>query len=433
MNQVPVLRLLGRALRHRWPVVLAVWVPAIVLGVGLVELRDDPHVAVAVVGVGPETPETTNADAVRFALGRYAVAVTSEQVLGEIAAETGTGVRALEDAVDIAVSPDVANLTVEATMSTSAEALQVAQAVADAAVGLSEDDASASAVVLSAARVQQPGLLASPLVLEGVIVLGALLLAVGIAYALELTRPRIRTGGDAAEAIGGPLIGNLPVLTGSWPRPSVVAPDEEILTCARSLRSGWMATVGAVPPGPVLVVGTEPGAGASTVAFLLAKTLTGRGEATLVLDLDLDEAGLTRRMGQPRKRVLIDVLTGKAELGEAIHQEGEVAVLGAAPIRGGDDLVDRRLPALLQCADDRWDVVLCDTTPLDAGESSEVVAPHTASAVVVVSLGSSRESAERTRARLERFGLPVRGVVLNRAGRDEAEAPGLTGKGGLRV
>lgn len=432
MNQVPVLRVLGRALRHRWPVALAVLLPAVVLGVGSVELRDDAHVAVAVVGVGPETPETTNADAVRFALGRFAVAVTSEGVLGEVATETGTDVQTLEGAVDISVSQDAGSLTVEATMPSAEEALRVAQAVADAAVGLSEDDASASASVLSAARTQTPGLLASPRVLELVILLGALLLAIGVAYALELTRPRIRTGGDAAEAVGGPLIGNLPVLTGSWPRPSVVAPDDEILTSARSLRSGWMATVGAVPPGPVLVVGTEPGAGATTVAFLLAKTLTGRGESTLVLDLDLDDAGLTTRMGPPQGPVLIDVLTGRAELEQAVHHEGDVAVLRATPLRDGDDLVDRRLPDLLERATGRWDVVLCDTSMLDAGESSEVVAPHTASAVVVVPLGSSRETVERTRARLARFGLPVRGVVLNRAGRDEAEAPGLSGKGGLR-
>lgn len=433
MNQVPVLRVLSRALRHRWAVVVAVLVPAVTLGVGAVEIQDDSTVAVAVVGVGPETPETTNADAVRFALGRFAVAVTSERVLGDVADETGTDVQTLEDAVDISVSQDAGSLTVEASMPTREEALRVAQAVADAAVGLSDEDASASAAVLSAARVQEPGLLASPRVLQLVILLGALLLAVGAAYVLELTRPRIRTGGDAAEAVGGPLIGNLPVLAGSWPRPSVVAPDDEILASARSLRSGWMATVGAVPPGPVLVVGTEPGAGATTVTFLLARTLTGRGETTLVIDLDLDEAGLSMRMGARRGKVLLDVLTGKADLEEAVHQEGDVAVLGSSPVRDGDDLVDRHLPTLLRDATDRWDVVLCDTTMLDAGESSEVVAPHTASAVVVVPLGSSRETVERTAARLARFGLPVRGVVLNRAPREFAEAPGLHGSGGLRA
>lgn len=433
MNQVPVLRVLSRALRYRWPVVVAVLVPAITLGVGSVELRADSASAVAVVGVGPETPEATNADAVRFALGRFAVAVTSERVLGEVATGTGNDLQTLEDAVDISISQDAGSLTVEATMPTREQALQVAQAVADATIGLSEEDASASATVLSAARVQEPGLLASPRFLELVIVLGALLLAVGAAYVLELTRPRIRTGGDAAEAAGGPLIGNLPVLAGSWPRPSVVAPEDEILASARSLRSGWMATVGAVPPGPVLVVGTEPGAGATTVTFLLARTLTGRGETTLVIDLDLDEAGLTTRMGPRRGKVLIDVLTGKVELDQAVHQEGDVAVLGSTAVRDGDDLVDRELPALFRRAVDQWDVVLCDTTFLDAGESSEVVAPHTASAVVVVPIGSSRETVERTKARLARFGLPVRGVVLNRAGRDEAEAPGLFGSGGLRA
>jgi hypothetical protein len=47
----------------------------------------------------------------------------------------------------------------------------------------------------------------------------------------------------------------------------------------------------------------------------------------------------------------------------------------------------------------------------------------------VVPIGASWETVERTRTRLTRLGLPVRGVVLNRAGRDEAEAAGLTDEG----
>ena len=107
-------------------------------------------------------------------------------------------------------------------------------------------------------------------------------------------------------------------------------------------------------------------------------------------------------------------------------------MLTTEPLSGVDDLVDRRLPDLLKRSADRYDVVLCDSAPLGAGELSEVVAGHAASAVVVVRAGTSTAAVARTATRLQRLGVPVRGVVLNHATRAQAEAPGLreTGRGG---
>jgi Mrp family chromosome partitioning ATPase len=411
------LLVLRRALRFRWPLVLAILLPAVVLGVGAVETRGPSAVAVSVVGVGPEALEAPNADTVRFALGRYAVLLKSRAVLEEVSARTGVDQVELVDSVDIAVSQDAGNLAVSATRPTEREALEVSRAVVEEAVALGDSDTLASVSLLSAPRLESPGLLGSDRALEAAIVLAALLLAVGVAYALELLRPRIRTGDDAAEATGAPLMGNLPRLGVTRPRRRV-ASDDVILASARSLRSGFTATAGSVPAGPVLVVGTEPGAGATTVAFLLARTLSDRGESTVVLDLDLDGAGLTRRLDAGGGHVLADVLDDRVPVLEAVQYEGEVAVLASTTLRGADDLVDRRLPDLLKQVADHWDVVLCDTTPLLAGSRSEVVAPHTASAVVVVTLGTPRAVVERTAARLDRLGLPVRGVVLNHATRD---------------
>ncbi|WP_244928571.1 hypothetical protein [Nocardioides sp. W7] len=426
------LRVLGRALRFRWPVIVAVLLPAVVLGVGAVEIRSSPAVAVSVVGVGPEDPELTNADTVRLALGRYSVLIGSAETLSGVASATGVPVRTLETAVEIVVSQDAGNLAVRVTLPTEEKAREVAQEVAERAVAISAEDNLADAAVLSAARVERPGLLGSKRALQAVLLLVALVVAVGAAYVLELTRGRIRTGGDAAEAAGGPLLGNLPGLTRSRFGRGEIASDDAILDSARSLRSGWAAADRSAPPGPVLVVGTEPEAGATTVAYLLARTLSDRGASAIVLDLDLDRAGLSRRVGESDALRLTDVLSGHCTLAEAVHHEGGVAVLRTEPLSDAGDLLDRRLPDVLAEAAQGWDVVLCDTTPLGAGEISEIVAPHAASAVVVVRLGSTRADAERTAARLTRLGLPIRGVVLNGATRAAAETPGLVGAGDAR-
>ena len=431
MTGAPFLGVLARALRFRWAVLLAVLVPAAAVGVLAVETRADDTTAVAVVGVAPESADVLSTDAVQLALGRYSVALTSPEVLREVASETGISVDVLDAAVDVTASQEAGNLAVRATLPSTDDALLVARAVAEQTVTLGEEDPLADATVLSGARTEAPGLLSSTRALQALLVLAALLAALVVAYALEAVRPRTRTGGDAADAAGGPVLGSLPAFTSAWPR-RAVAPDSEILASARSLRSGFLASASSVPDGPVVVVGAEAGAGASTVSFLLARTLADRGQSTLVVDLDLDHAGLSATMGTPSRFALHDALTESAPLAETVHREGGVAVLTTEPLSGVDDLVDRRLPDLLKRSADRYDVVLCDSAPLGAGELSEVVAGHAASAVVVVRAGTSTAAVARTATRLQRLGVPVRGVVLNHATRAQAEAPGLreTGRGG---
>lgn len=430
MTGAPFLRVLGRALRFRWAVLLAVLVPAAVVGVLAVEQRTDRTTAVAVVGVAPESADVLSTDAVQLALGRYSVALTSPEVLTQVAAETGIAVDVLDTAVEVSASQEAGNLAVRATLPSTDDALLVARAVAEQTVTLGQEDPLADASVLAGARTESPGMLSGTRSLQALLVLAALVAGLVVAYALEAVRPRARTGGDAADAAGGPVLGSLPAFTSAWPR-RAVAPDSEILASARSLRSGFLASGAGAPAGPVLVVGVERGAGASTVAFLLARTLVDRGESTLVLDLDLDHAGLSATMGTPSRSALHDALTESAPLAEVVHSEGGVAVLTTEPMSGFDDLVDHRLPDLLKRGADRYEVVLCDSAPLGAGELSEVVAAHAASAVVVVRAGTSTATIERTTARLRRLGVPVRGVVLNHATRAQAEAPGLreTGRG----
>ncbi|GHJ60114.1 hypothetical protein NOK12_26320 [Nocardioides sp. OK12] len=424
MSRLPFLPVLARALRFRAAVVLAVLVPAALVGVLAVENRPDETTAVAVVGVAPESAAVLSTDAVQLALGRYSVALTSPEVLTEVAAETGIDLQALDSAVEVTASQESGNLSVRATLPSRTEALLAARTVAERTVTIGEEDPLADAAVLAGARVESPGLLSGTRTLQALLVLAALLAGLVVAYALEAVRPRVRTGGDAARAAGGPVLGSLPPFTSSWPR-RAVAPDSEILASARSLRSGFLASAAGVPTGPVLVVGATPGAGASTAGFLLARTLVDRGESALVLDLDLEHAGLSVTMGTPRRFALHDALTESGPLEEVVHDEGGVAVLTTEPMLGVDDLVDRRLPDLLKRASDRYDAVLCDSAPLGGGEVSELVAAHTASALVVVRAGTPAALVERTAARLDRLGVPVRGVVLNHASRAEAEAPGL--------
>lgn len=425
MSGLDLGRAVVRALRHRWPLVLAFVLPALVVSVWYVETRPGTTTAVAVVGVEPESVETISTDAVTLALGRYGVAATAPGTLAEVQDASGIPAEALESSVEVTPSTEAGNLTVRVEAPAADEALRAADAVAAAIVEQGQADPLANARVLAEAAEESPGLLGSPRFLE--LVLAAVLLALGVllAVALEVLRPVVRTGADAARAAGAPFVGNLPQLVRTRPR-RAVAPEATILAAARTLRAGFGATTGSVPDGPVAVVPVRPGAGASTVTFLLGRSLTDAGRRCLVVDLDLDQAALSRTLSSGGGRELLDVLEESVDLREAVRSEGGVPVLQGRPSSGIDDLVERRLPDVLRKAGKTHDVVLCDVAPLGAGEVSEVVAVHASSVLLVVSRGDRWGDVALAVERLARLGVPVRGVALNRATRFEAEQPALT-------
>lgn len=411
---------LRRTLRWRWPLVLAIFVPAALVVVLSVGRLAGPTTAVTVIGVAPERTENATADLVSLSLGRYAVEVTSADALDAIADQTRTDPDVLEDAVSVSVDPDAGTLTVRTDLPDERDAMFVASAVGQYVVGLGEDDDFMDASVLSQPRVESAGGLASGPVLAAVLALAALLLAVAIAYAAELLRPRVRTGGDAARAAGAPVLGSLPPFVGGWPRRTPVD-DAEVLKAARALRGGLATGTAGVVGGPLCVVGTDRGAGATTVAFLLARTAADRGESTVLLDLDLEQAGLTGRLELGEGPELGDVLAGRHLLAEAVHHEGAVAVVPVTADPLADAELDEHLPDVLKQASEQWSLVVVDTGPVSAGELSESVVAHTGSAVVVCRLGSPITDLTRTAERLARLGVPLRGVVLNQAGRRDAE------------
>ncbi len=146
MSAPPFLAVLQRALRFRWAVVLAVLVPAALVGVLAVETRADHTTVVTVVGVSPESADVVSTDAVQLGLGRYSVALTSPEVLREVADETGIDATTLDAAIDVTASQEAGNLTVRVTPPRApTQATAVARAVTAQAVRIGEEDPLADA------------------------------------------------------------------------------------------------------------------------------------------------------------------------------------------------------------------------------------------------------------------------------------------------
>lgn len=410
-----------RALRWRWPWMVLVLVPVAVVGIWWVEAQPTRAEAVSVVGVTPASVEYANPDLVQLTVNRYAVLLASPTGLQGVSDDTGIDVDELEQAVSVESSLDSANLRIVVDAATEERAEEIADAVAAHARVLGADDDATDVSVLSPAVVQAPPLTASKRVLEAVLLLIALVVALGAACAVELARPRIRTGGDAEAATGAMVVAGMR----RFPQPGLlrrnVVSDDEVLRAARALRTGLLASERSAPSGPICVLGSELGAGGTTISFLLARSASDAGEAVLLIDGDLEGTGLSKHLLLPQDVGLDDVLAGRADLEAAIDREGRVPVVGTRRKLGSDALTERRLGEMLKEAAGSWERVIVDAPPVGS-QGADVVGLHAASVLLVVPLGAPVHRVRRAARRLARHGIPVRGVVLNRAPRGVVES-----------
>lgn len=371
------MEVLLRALRWRRLVVLAVLVPSCLVGVLAVQSQDPRAEAVGVVGLAPDDVTTLNDDLLRLTIDRFAVLLSSDRTLFQVAAALDVDPETLAGAVDVETSPESSNLRVVATMPTEREAVAAAQAVALAAVELGEDDPFMDADVLSTSTVGTP-LLSSRPVLLAALVLAALAGAIAVAAALEGLRPRVRTGGDVEAATGARVLGSLP-------RGTVTA-----------------------DPGVVAsyVVGATADASTADVALALVRDHRRLDTRVVLVDADVARRSVTRALGAGRTDALDEALAGRPvrQLAE-VHQG--VYVVAAGP--GTDpDLVRERLPRVVASALRAWDHVV-----VDAGVVTEdpPAAPREP-VLLVVAWGSSVTDVVAATRRLARAGVPLRGVVL---------------------
>lgn len=98
----------------------------------------------------------------------------------------------------------------------------------------------------------------------------------------------------------------------------------------------------------IAVVGSEPGAGATTVALGLANALALQGERVLLVDEDRQGERATRLAGATPTATLADVLAGRTPLAAALgtRPASGVAVLPAGNVPAGATIDGRTLPDL---------------------------------------------------------------------------------------
>ena len=264
--------------------------------------------------------------------------------------------------------------------------------------------------------------------------LGAVLglaLGLGIAFLVERLDRRLKTPEELEDAMGVPILGQVPeslllALHGNALQDPTSAEAEAFRTIRANLRY-FNAGHGDVRT--VLVTSISPEDGKSTVALSLASAAAGAGARTLLIEADLRNPSLARRVGFNANGGLSSVLIGDGTLYDMrqhvplVHRAGDghvpgvgvdVLLAGLIPPNPGGLIESTRMDYLLAEAERDYDLTIIDTPPIPLVSDAIPLIDRVQGVIVVGRLGNTdRDQARKLAEQLRKLEAPVLGVIAN--------------------
>jgi capsular exopolysaccharide synthesis family protein len=361
----------------------------------------------------------------------FAVVAKSTRVLqpAMMAAGLDETINQFSARISTQVPIGTAIITVYATDSSPQTAAAIADAVADqlvTAVGDMTPTAKdgtrlVKATVISPAQV--PQVASSPpkkrMLLAG---LGAgLVLGYGQGLVRDLLGRRLRTAKDVEQVTSAPVIGKVRFDPDA---------DETLLWLPAEDQSNRHADfrqlhtnlrflgVGSGRPGFV-ITSPNPGEGKTTIAVNLAVTIAREGTDVLLVDADLRDPSLSRRLGSEAAEGLTTVLAGRQSLEETVRptQANHLWLLASGPRSPNPAvmLASTAGSALFEQAKKSFGCVIVDAPAISAGPDAAILVKALGDVIMVVraSQTTGRQLARAVNRVEEMFGQ-LWGVVLNR-------------------
>ena len=278
-----------------------------------------------------------------------------------------------------------------------------------------------NAIVVADAAVPGSPIRPKP-VRDGLIAFGAgLLLAIALAFVVELLDDSIRTSEDLQRTVGPlPVLAMIPPMR--IPRSglvTVVASRSTPAEAYRALRTTVQFVV--TERGSCIeVASARAGEGKSLTTANLAVALAQAGQRVVVIDADLRAPTMHSLFGVSNDVGLTSVVMGEP-LGNALQRVPNVenlSVLTAGPIPANPSevIASDRCRDVIRDVRKQAAIVLLDTPPILAVTDAMVVAAFVDAVLLIARTGSSTRRQVRHSLQLMRqLGAPVVGAVLNAA------------------
>ncbi|MEO8256959.1 MAG: polysaccharide biosynthesis tyrosine autokinase [Acidobacteriota bacterium] len=257
--------------------------------------------------------------------------------------------------------------------------------------------------------------------------LGGCCAAVGLAITSEHLNPRLAKHEDIAAALGLPVLGTAPRISGLKALSAVDALPVSFQEAVRAIRTRILLSPIAGAARALAVTSTNAGEGKTLIASNLAASMALAGRRVLLVDADLRRPQLHQLFKSPISPGLSDLLTRDVKLSDALIAtsfRGLFLLAAGADVVGGSHALDsQRLTQLIEGFRDEFDVIVLDCPPVMPVADATIIANAAGSVLFVVASGTtSRSDAQIALDRLASVQAQVVGVVVNKARPDSASA-----------
>ncbi len=205
-------------------------------------------------------------------------------------------------------------------------------------------------------------------------------------------------------------------------RPLIVHGDPKAVgsEALRTLRTNLQFTSPDQELKTILLTSVGPGDGKSTVSSNLAVAWAQSGQRVALIGCDLRKPVLHKIFSIANAPGLTGLLTGKAELDDVVVPIKQIPNLdvipsGPVPPNPAELLQSKAMVACLEELRARYDIILCDGTPVIAVTDAAVMANQVDGTVLVISAHQvPRDVALHAKTLLDQANARLLGVVLNR-------------------
>jgi capsular exopolysaccharide synthesis family protein len=193
-------------------------------------------------------------------------------------------------------------------------------------------------------------------------------------------------------------------------------PKSSIAESFKILRTNVQFALKINDPKSILITSSGEGEGKTTVSINLAASFAKAGFKTLIIDTDLRIPMQHKIFELPNEIGLSSYLNGECNYKDTIRsaqiENLEIITAGPIPPNAAELLSSKKMPELMKLLKETYNIIICDSAPINVVADTQIISPLVDGTLVVVSAGNTRKAEfKKTLESLEYANII--GVVLN--------------------